>query len=132
MNFDSSRGLIHLRSVHSVAETMDRLESLIQAREIPIHARVDHSGDAAKAGLVMHPTVLLIFGNAKAGTPLMVAAPTVAIDLPLKALAWQDSAGDVWLSYNAPEYLAERHSLPEGLAGNLAVIATLCEQAAAA
>jgi uncharacterized protein (DUF302 family) len=129
MTFDSSRGLVHLRSPHSVSETLARLERAVRSKGIPILARIDHSGDAARVGLKMNQTELLIFGNARAGTPLMVASPTVAIDLPLKALAWQDANAEVWLTYNSPEYLAERHSVPEQLLGNIAAITDLCEQA---
>ncbi len=95
-------GMVHLSSPHSVPETLERLETIVQSKGIPILARIDHSGDAAKAGLKMQPTQLLIFGNAKAGTPVMVTSPSVAIDLPLKALVWQDDDGKVWLSYNSP------------------------------
>jgi uncharacterized protein (DUF302 family) len=96
-------GLVHLSSPHTVLETLARLETIVQAKGLTILARIDHSGDAAKAGLTMQPTKLLIFGNAKAGTPLMVAAPSLAIDLPLKALVWEDDQGKVWLSYNSPD-----------------------------
>ncbi len=122
-------GLIHLISPHSVADTVAALEEAIGRRSIPILARIDHSGDAAKVGLQMPPTVLLIFGNPKAGTPLMLAAPTLAIDLPLKALAWQDADGHVWLSYNSPAYLQARHGIPEPLLNNIAGIAAICEEA---
>jgi len=122
-------GMVHLHSRYSVSETIARLEAAITARGVPIHARIDHSGDAAKAGLEMRPTELILFGNAKAGTPLMVAAPTLAIDLPLKALAWQDADGNVWLSYNGPEYLQKRHGIPEELMKNIAVIKVLAEEA---
>jgi uncharacterized protein (DUF302 family) len=96
---------------------------------VPILARIDHSGDAAKAGLSMRPTQLLIFGNAKAGTPLMAASPTVAIDLPLKALAWQDADDKVWLSYNSPNYLKQRHALPDNLMQNIDGIGPICAEA---
>jgi uncharacterized protein (DUF302 family) len=122
-------GMIHLSSPHSVSETLARLETIIQSKGIAILARIDHSGDAAKAGLSMRPTQLLIFGNAKAGTPLMVASPTVAIDLPLKALAWQDSEDKVWLSYNSPDYLKQRHALPENLLQKIAGIGPICAEA---
>jgi uncharacterized protein (DUF302 family) len=122
-------GLIHLSSPHSVPETVAALEEVLRSRNIPVVAKVDHSGDAAKAGLQMPPTVLLIFGNPVAGTPLMLASPTVAIDLPLKALAWQDAEGRVWLSYNSPGYLRERHGFPEPLLKNIAGIAAICEAA---
>src|SRR5882762_8551277 len=107
--------MVHLSSLHSVMETLARLETIVQAKGLTILARIDHSGDAAKAGLTMPQTKLLIFGNAKSGTPLMIASPSVAIDLPLKALVWQDEEGKVWLSYNSPDYLKERHAIPEDL-----------------
>jgi uncharacterized protein (DUF302 family) len=129
VTFHSNRGLVNLSSSHSVSETLARLERVVAAKGIPILARIDHSGDAARVGLKMNETELLIFGNAKTGTPLMVASPTLAIDLPLKALAWQDGHGKVWLSYNTPEYLAERHSVPQELLVNIAAIKFLCEEA---
>jgi uncharacterized protein (DUF302 family) len=122
-------GLIHLTSPHSVPETLARLEKIVTAKGIPVLARIDHSGDAARAGLKMNPTQLLIFGNPKAGTPLMVASPTIAIDLPLKALAWQDDEGTVRLSYNSPEYLVTRHNTPRELLKNIEGIKVLCEEA---
>src|SRR5260370_36593589 len=103
-------GLIHLSSPHTVMETLARLETIVQAKGLTILARIDHSGDASKAGLKMQPTKLLIFGNAKSGTPLMIASPSVAIDLPLKALGWQDAGGKGWLPYNTPAYLKERQA----------------------
>jgi uncharacterized protein (DUF302 family) len=122
-------GLIHLSSPHTVLETLARLETIVQAKGLSILARIDHSGDAAKAGLAMRPTKLLIFGNAKAGTPLMLAAPTLAIDLPLKALVWEDDQGKVWLSYNSPDYLKNRHSVPENLMQNITGIGPICSEA---
>jgi uncharacterized protein (DUF302 family) len=122
-------GIIHLSSPHSVSETLARLEAIVQAKGLTIQARIDHSGDAAKAGLKMQPTQLLIFGNPKSGTPLMVASPSVAIDLPLKALAWQDEDGNVWLSYNSPSYLKERHAIPDNLLQNIAGIGPICAEA---
>ena len=122
-------GMIHLSSPHTVEETVNRLRSILEQRGIPILACIDHSGDAVRNGLTMLPTKLLIFGTPKAGTPLMIAAPTVAIDLPLKALAWQDLYAKVWLSYNAPEYISERHGLPPSLVINIRGIASLCEEA---
>jgi len=129
VTFDSDRGLIHLRSPYSVSDTLERLEGIIRARGLSLLARIDHSGDAARVGLTMNPAQLLIFGNAMAGTPLMVASPTLAIDLPLKAVAWQDSNEQVWLSYNDPNYLKERHSVPSELIHNIAGIKALCEDA---
>jgi uncharacterized protein (DUF302 family) len=122
-------GLIHLSSPYTVMETLARLETIVQTKGLAILARIDHSGDAAKVGLEMQPTKLLIFGNAKSGTPLMIAAPTVAIDLPLKALVWQDNDGMVWLSYNSPDYLKERHAMPENLMQNVAGIGPICAEA---
>lgn len=122
-------GMVHLNSARSVAETFLRLEALVKAKGIPIHARIDHSGDAAAAGLEMKPARLLIFGNAKAGTPLMAAAPTLAIDLPLKVLVWQDESGFVWVSYNSPEYLQKRHWIPEDLVKNIAAVKVIAEEA---
>lgn len=124
-------GMIHLNSPRSVPDTLARLETVVQSKGIAVLARIDHSGDAAKAGLEMHPTKLLIFGNAKAGTPLMIASPTVAIDLPLKALVWEDGDGKVWLSYNSPNYLKQRHAIPDNLLQNIAGIGPICEEAVA-
>jgi uncharacterized protein (DUF302 family) len=122
-------GMVHLSSPRSVPDTLARLETIVQAKGLTILARIDHSGDAAKAGLKMQATKLLIFGNAKAGTPLMIAAPTVAIDLPLKALVWQDDDGKVWLSYNSADYLIQRHAVPKNLLQNIAGIAAICSEA---
>lgn len=122
-------GLIHLSSPHSVSETLARLGTIVQAKGLTILARIDHSGDAARAGLSMRPTQLLIFGNPKSGTPLMVASPSVAIDLPLKALIWQDADAKVWLSYNSPNYLKQRHALPDNLMQNIAGIGPMCAEA---
>jgi uncharacterized protein (DUF302 family) len=122
-------GVINLSSPHTVLETLARLEAVVQAKGIPIMAMIDHSGDAAKAGLQMEPTKLLIFGNAKAGTPIMLASPSAAIDLPLKALVWQDRDGKVWLSYNSPAYLKQRHGIPDNLLPNIAGIEAICAQA---
>jgi uncharacterized protein (DUF302 family) len=105
------------------------LEAVIATRGLAIFARIDHSGEAAKLGLEMQPTELLIFGSPRSGTPLMIASPSLALDLPLKALAWQDIEGVVWLSYNSPEYLQQRHDIPEALIKNIAGIRALCEEA---
>ncbi len=113
-----------------MADTLARLEDIVRQKGLAILARIDHSGDAAKAGLAMAPCQLLIFGNAKAGTPLMIAAPTGAIDLPLKALIWEDADRAVWISYNSPEWLRARHGFPESLMQNIAGIAAICHQAA--
>ena len=123
-------GMVHLRSHHSVQETLRRLESALRAHGVSIFARIDHSGEAEKVGLRMPPTQVLIFGSPKAGTPLMVASPTLAIDLPLKALAWEDADGTVWLSYNSPEYLKQRHNVPDDLITNITGAGGLVPQAA--
>jgi uncharacterized protein (DUF302 family) len=122
-------GLIHLRSPYSVPETLKRLQSVLQAKNLDVFARVDHSGEAEKVGLKMRPTQLIVFGSPKAGTPLMVASPSLAIDLPLKALAWEDADGQVWLSYNSPEYLKQRHNVPDELVKNIAGVGALLEKA---
>ena len=107
----SAKGVIDLPSPYPVKETMDRLETLLESKGVKIFARIDQRAEAVNAGLEMRPTELLIFGDPKAGTPLMNAHPSIALDLPLKALAWEAPDGQVWLSYNSPEYLAERHGL---------------------
>jgi uncharacterized protein (DUF302 family) len=129
MTANPQNGLIHLPSQHSVEETMQRLEVLLSERGVTIFARVDHSGEAAKVGLVMRPTKLLIFGSPKGGTPLMQAAPTVAIDLPLKALFWEDAEGKAWLAYNDPAYLQQRHGFPVELLPNIAAVNALFAKA---
>jgi uncharacterized protein (DUF302 family) len=132
MSSNSVPGFISKPSQHSVPETIQRLRALLKSKGVAIFALVDHSGEAEKAGLKMRPTQLLIFGNPKAGTPLMVAAPSTAIDLPLKALAWEDADGKVWLSYNSPDYLKQRHGFPAELEKNLAAVEPLLAQAVAA
>jgi uncharacterized protein (DUF302 family) len=122
-------GIIDVPSNHSVDETVDRIKNILQSKGITVFALIDHSGEAEKVGMKMPPTKLLIFGSPKAGTPLMLAAPSIAIDLPLKILVWEDKEGKVWLSYNSPEYLAKRHDLPANLVPNIAVVATLAEKA---
>ena len=122
-------GIIDVASHYSVPETLARLQSILQEKGITVFALIDHSGEAEKAGLKMRPTQLLIFGSPKGGTPLMVAAPRLAIDLPLKALVWQDEQGKVWLSYNSPEYLQRRHGFPMELMNNIAVIGGLIQKA---
>lgn len=122
-------GIAHVSSPYSVPETLKRIETIVQARGLAILARIDHSGDAAKVGLTMHPTELLIFGNPKAGTPLMVASPTLAIDLPLKTLVWKDGGGKVWVSFNSPEYLKQRHNIPEVLLKNISGVSLIVEEA---
>lgn len=122
-------GIIEVLSNHSVDQTVARVQEILQTKGVTLFALIDHSGEAEKAGMKMLPTKLLIFGSPKGGTPLMLAAPSVAIDLPLKILVWQDGQGEVWLSYNSPEYLAERHGLPQDLLQNIAVVGTLAAKA---
>jgi uncharacterized protein (DUF302 family) len=131
MTTNSVPGFISKPSQHSVPETIQRLSAALKSKGVAIFALVDHSGEAEKAGLKMLPTQLLIFGNPKAGTPLMVAAPSTAIDLPIKALAWEDADGKVWLSYNSPDYLQQRHGFPAELEKNLAAVEPLLAQAVA-
>jgi len=123
------KGMVHRSSPHSAPETLQRLESALAKREIPVLARIDHSGAAAAVGLQMKPTELLIFGNPKAGTPLMLSAPTVALDLPLKALVWEDAEGKVWVSYSSAEYLQERHGFAVELKTNIAGIRAIVDEA---
>jgi len=122
-------GMVDIPSRYSVPESLVRLEAILQEKGLTIFARVDHSGEAKKVGLEMRPTQLVIFGSPKGGTPLMVAAPSLAIDLPLKALAWQDKAGKVWISYNSPEYLQQRHGIPADLLKNIAGVGALIQKA---
>ena len=122
-------GIIDVLSRYTVPETLARLQSILKEKALTVFTLIDHSGEAEKAGLTMRPTQLLIFGSPKGGTPLMVAAPRLSIDLPLKALAWQDEHGQVWLSYNSPEYLQERHGFPAELMKNIAGIAGLVQKA---
>jgi len=122
-------GLLQAASPYTVDETLNRLESVLAERGVQVFAVVDHSGEAEKVGMKMRPTKLVIFGNPKAGTPVMLAAPTLAIDLPLKALVWEDKNGKVWVSYNSPEYLQQRHGVPEDLIKNIAVAGALVAKA---
>jgi uncharacterized protein (DUF302 family) len=129
MTLNSDTGIIDKASSHSVDETVERLKGILAAKGVMLFALIDHSGEAEKVGMKMPPTKLLIFGSPRAGTPLMLAAPSVAIDLPLKILIWEDSGGKVWVSYNSPTYLGERHGLPQELLPNIAVVETLAVQA---
>ncbi len=119
--------MIHLSSPYSVPETTKRLETALQSKGINLFSHIDHSAEGEKVGIEMQPTQLLIFGGLKSGTPLMLASPTLAIDLPLKALIWQDAGNKVWLSYNSPEYLQQRHNLPSELLPGIAVVGKLLE-----
>ena len=125
----TNKGIIDKPSNHSVDQTVDRLKNILQAKGVALFALVDHSGEAEKVGMKLRPTKLLIFGNPKAGTPLMLAAPSSAIDLPLKILIWEDAQGKVWVSYNSPAYLQERHGLSPALLQNIAVVETLAAKA---
>jgi uncharacterized protein (DUF302 family) len=121
----TNQGLVHIATTHSVEDALEKLQAILKTKGVPVFALIDHSGEAAKVGMEMRPTKLLIFGNPKGGTPLMLAAPTIAIDLPLKILIWQDNQGKNWVTYNTPEYLAERHQLPPHLTQNIGFLATL-------
>jgi uncharacterized protein (DUF302 family)/uncharacterized membrane protein YidH (DUF202 family) len=123
-------GIVTIPSHQSVDRTIENLQSALQAKGVKVFALIDHSGAAKEAGLEMRPTKVLIFGSPKAGTPLMLASPSIAIDLPLKILVSEDSAGKVWISYNAPAYLAARHNLPQALTPTLAVVEALAAKAA--
>ena len=126
----ANHGIADIPSQHTVDETVARLKAILEAKGVTLFALVDHNGEAEKAGMKMPPTKLAIFGSPKAGTPVMLAAPSIAIDLPLKILVWQDSHGKVWVSYNTPEYLEKRHAVPKELMQNLAVVAALAAKAA--
>jgi uncharacterized protein (DUF302 family) len=124
-------GVVVLASYHPVARAVDRLESILKEKGIMIFARIDFSGDAGRAGLQMRPEQMLIFGNPKGGTPLMQAVPTVGLDLPLKALVWEDAEGRTWLAYNDPQYIVQRHGVESNLSANLAGVIPLLERAVA-
>jgi uncharacterized protein (DUF302 family) len=130
MSSPDNTGIIHKLSNHSVDSTLDHLKTILLNKGVTLFAFIDHSGEAAKAGMHMRPTKLLIFGSPKAGTPLMLAAPSIAIDLPLKILVWEDASGKTWVSYNAPAYLQQRHGFPPELLQNIAVVETLAAKAA--
>jgi uncharacterized protein (DUF302 family)/uncharacterized membrane protein YidH (DUF202 family) len=123
-------GLISRPSNHSVDQTVEKLEGLLRAKGVTLFAQIDHGGEAEKVGLRMPPTKLLIFGNPRAGTPLMLAAPSSAIDLPLKILVWADAQGKVWITHNSAEYLQQRHNLPPELLPSIAVVEGLAAKAA--
>ena len=126
----SDDGIIRIPSRHNVAKTMERLQTLLKERGILVFAQIDFSGDAARAGLTMRPEQMLIFGNPKAGTPLMVESPTAGLDLPLKALVWEDAEGKSWIAYNDPQYIVRRHGLSPALAANLAAAVPIMALAA--
>ena len=131
MTLNPESGIVSISSGNSVDETARKFEAILEAKGVKLFALIDHSGEAEKVGMPMRPTKLLIFGNPKAGTPLMFASPSIAIDLPLKVLVWEDANSKVWISYNSPAYLLARHSLPTQLAQNIAVVEVLAAAAAA-
>ena len=126
----SRKGIVDKPSSHSVDQTVEKLKTILQAKGVTLFGVVDHSGEAEKVGMKMPATKLLIFGSPKAGTPLMLASPSIAIDLPLKILVRENADGTVWVSYNSPDYLQERHGLPKELLQNIAVVETLAAKAA--
>jgi len=126
----ADNGVVQIPSKNSVEQTVTKIETMLAAKNVKLFTIVDHSGEAEKAGMKMPNTKLLIFGNPKAGTPLMLTSPTVALDLPLKILVAEDAAGKVWISYNAPDYLRKRHNLSGELLPNIAVIEVLAAKAA--
>ena len=130
MTPETNKGIVDRPSNHSVEQTVDGLKNILQSKGVTLFALIDHSGEAEKVGMKMPPTKLLIFGNPKTGTPLMLVAPSTAIDLPLKILVWEDAQGKVWLSYNSPDYLQKRHGLPQDLLLNIAVAETFAIKAA--
>ena len=125
-------GLVRLPSRDSVAATIDRLEASLKQRSILVFARIDFSGDASRAGLHMQPEQMLIFGNPKAGTPLMLQVPAVGLDLPLKVLAWEDADAKVWVAYNDPQYIVRRYGIEAALGANFGALVPIIEAAAAA
>jgi uncharacterized protein (DUF302 family) len=129
MSLTADNGIIDKPSIHSVEQTVERLKDILHSKGVTLFALVDHSGEAEKVGMKMRPTKLLIFGSPRAGTPLMLAAPSIALDLPLKILVWEDGQGKVWVSYNSPQYLMQRHDLPPDLLPNIAVVEALAAKA---
>lgn len=123
-------GIVSKASNHSVDETVQKIKNILQGKGVTLFALVDHSGEAENVGMKMPPTKLLIFGNPKGGTPIMLAAPSSAIDLPLKLLVWQDGDGKTWVSYNSAAYLQKRHGIPRELVQNIAIVEGLAEKAA--
>jgi len=127
-----AQGIVDIPSSHPVHQTVEKIRGILAAKGVTLFALVDHSGEAGKAGMKMRPTQLLIFGSPKAGTPVMLAAPSIAIDLPLKLLVWEDEAGKTWISYNSAEYLAKRHNVPAELMQNLAAVEAIAAAGAKA
>jgi len=130
MSSGAENGIVRIPSKHSVDEVVEKLRSILQAKGVMVFALVDHSGEATKAGMKMPPTKVVIFGDPKAGTPLMLASPSIAIDLPLKILVAENAGGDTYVSYNSLAYLGDRHHLPQELLRNIAVVEALATAAA--
>lgn len=130
MTLSRGKGIVDVPSNHSVDQTMEKLKGILESKSVTIFALIDHSGEAERVGLKMPPTKLLIFGSPKAGTPVTQAAPSIAIDFPLKILIWEDGQRKVWVSYDSLEYLQERHGVPDELLKNIAVVETLAAKAA--
>ncbi len=128
---NTDNGIIAIPSIHTVDQAVEKLKGILQSKGVTLFALVDHSGEAVRVGMKMRPTKLVIFGSPKAGTPLMLAAPSSAIDLPLKILIWEDGERKVWVSYNSPAYLLERHGIPQTLLQNIAVVEALAATVAA-
>jgi uncharacterized protein (DUF302 family) len=131
MTVNSENGLVNVPSNHSVEQTVQNVERILQTKGIKLFTLIDHSGEAETAGMEMRPTKLLVFGNPKAGTPLMLAAPSIAIDLPLKFLIWEDADAHVWITYNSPAYLEARHGFPSAMSPNIAVVEALARASVA-
>jgi uncharacterized protein (DUF302 family) len=125
-----AQGIVDIRSHQPVHQTVEKIRSILAVKGVTLFALVDHSGEAEKVGMKMRPTQLLIFGSPKAGTPVMLAAPSIAIDLPLKLLVWEDETGQAWISYNSAEYLGTRHNVPGELMQNLAAVEAIAAMAA--
>ncbi len=130
MTSNVDNGIVTIPSHRTVDQTVQKLEEILLAKGVKLFTLIDHSGEAEKAGMQMRPTKLLIFGNPKAGTPVMIASPSIAIDLPLKLLVWEGADSKVWISYNTPAYLQVRHGLPPELVQNIAVVAAIATAAA--
>jgi len=130
ISMSSDNGIVTIPSHHSVEQIVQRLETILTAKGVKLFTVIDHSGEAEKAGFSMRPCKLLIFGNPKAGTPIMLVSPLAALDLPLKILVWEKTDGSVWLSYNDSAYLKRRHALPDNLLGNISVVDALAAKAA--
>ncbi len=124
-----SNGIVDALSNYPVDRTVENLQRILTSKGIPVFALIDHSGEAAKIGVKMLPTKLLIFGSPKAGTPIMLVAPTAALDLPLKVLVWQDQSERVWMSYNSVDFLQSRHEIPAELMQKISVVESIVDEA---